>query len=186
MKVKTLIPLALAFLSIPAAGAQSLASHPGYADLSPFEHLLGSAVTVDVDFDRESLAALLTLAGAGDERLAALVDSVDGVRARAFTIAPEDAEAVRQGLADTADRLKVEGWSTLASVRDGGERFEVFLRLQGDRIAGVAALFFDGGEAGYANVVGDVGMAEVMALAPSISSLRGFLGEVKDLGETDG
>lgn len=186
MKEKTLIPIVLAFLLIPAAGAQSPASHPGYADLSDFAQVLGGDVDVDVDFDRESLAALLTLTGSGDERLTALVNSVDSVRARTFKIAPESAEAVRQGLADTADRLKGEGWSTLASVRDGDERVEVFLRLLDDRIAGVAALFFDGDEAGYANVMGDVGMAEVMALAGSFSTLRGFLGEMKDLGETDG
>lgn len=186
MRVNFLVPIAIAFVLIPAAGAESLATHPGYADLSDFEHLLGGEVDFDIDFDRESLAALLTLAGAGDERLTAVVDGVDRVRARSFTIAPDDAETVRRGLAETADRLKVEGWSTLASVRDGDEQLEVFLRLQADRIAGVAALFFDGDEAGFANVVGDVGMAEVMALAPSVSSLRSFLGEVKDLGDTDG
>lgn len=186
MKMKTLTPFALAFALISTVAGASLATHPGYADLSDFEHVLGTDVAFDVDFDRESLAALLALAGAGDERLTAVVESVDLVRARAFTIAPGEAETVLQGLEDTADRLKVGGWSTLASVRDGGDRLEVFLRLQGDRIAGVAALFFDGKEAGFANVVGDVGMAEVMALAPSISSLRSFLGEVKDLGETDG
>lgn len=186
MRVKTLIPFALAFVLISTAGAASLAAHPGHADLSDFESVLGSEVTFDVDFDRDSLAALLALAGAGDERLTAVVESVDSVRARAFTVAPGAREAVLQGLADTADRLKHEGWSTLASVRDGDQRLEVFLRLQGDRIAGVAALFLDGDEVGYANLVGDVGMAEVMALAPSISALRSFLGEVKDLGETDG
>lgn len=189
MNVKILISTLLAFVLISAAGAASLETHPGYADLSAFEQVLGSQVTFDVDFDRDSLSALLALSGANDERLTALVAEIDAVRARAFTIAPGDADAVRQGLADTADKLKGEGWSTLASVRDGDEQFEVFLRLTGDRIAGVAALFFDGDEAGYANLVGDVGMAEVMALAQNIPSLRSFLGEVKDMGDkenTDG
>ena len=186
MRKTTLAWIVLLAALAPAAWAQDLESHPGYADLTLFDLTLGGEVTFDVDFDQQNLAALVGLSRPDDEPLAALIDRLESVRARVVELDADQAEVVRDSLVDAAAQLKGEGWSTLVSVRDGSDRVELLLRLDHDRILGVAALFAGDDEAGFANVVGDVEMAQVLALMSNLGSLRRMLYEMEDLGEADG
>ena len=128
----------------------------------------------------------MNLSGAESEPLAALIGSLESVRARVVELDAEAAEVAHDSLIVTADQLKSEGWSTLVSVRDDSDRVELLLKLEQDRILGVAALFAGDNEAGFANVVGDIEMAQVLALMPNLGSLRSMLYEMKDLGDVDG
>lgn len=183
--VRTVFTVLLVVL-VPAAWSQQhIETHPGYADFTPFESALGGNVTFDADFDQETLTALTGFVDAENEQLSAVISDIEAVRARVFDLDEGGSESARAGLDEVAAALKTLGWFTLVSVRDDEDRVEVFLRSNEDRIHGVAALFVGEDEAGFANVVGDVSMAQVLALAPNLSALRGFLGEMKDLGEAE-
>ncbi len=107
------------------------------------------------------------------------------MRARAVEIDPGQVAAIREGLAAAASNLKAQGWTTFVSVVDDEEQVELLLLTEGERILGVAALFVSDDEAGFANLVGDVEVAQVFSQLPNFGAVRELLHEMKDRGEAE-
>lgn len=186
MKTTPMTLLALLALLTPAAWAQNIESHPGYADLGTFERALGGETEFDLDLDQQSLSAMAGLVDVEDDSLNALIADIESVRARSFKLDENDTEYAREGLSDVASELKNAGWNTLVSVRDESDQVEILFRGEGEHIQGLAALFVGGNNAGFANVVGQIDMAKVLAMASKLGSVQTFLKDMKDRGEQDG
>lgn len=178
---KKVLPLVLLLgLPAPAAWTLDLETHPGYADLSALEAALAGHLTAQLDFDRATLATLLSAAGTDDPQIAAFVDSIDLARFRGFDLDPGRVEEVRAQLADTAETLRAYGWGTLANVHDGEDVAYVLMKSDGQNVAGLVAMFCGDDEGGFVHVMGEIDAAQAMAaVLQHFQSLRRLVSSAK-------
>lgn len=178
MKLKTLCCLALLALVATFAGAQS------GADLSAYENALVGNVEQEILYNAQQLAALADATRGVNAELADVIADATWVEARMVNLDAGHSENVREIMTSTVDQLSSNGWAPLVSVRANDDQVEVLLRHTEGRIQGLVALFADGEEeAGFANLAGDLDMAQVMALAKNAEALAGFLDILREESE---
>lgn len=161
MRTKLFLLSLILALTAGHALASDVTTHPGYADLSGLETILGDPATI-LDLDGVQITAML--GEQATEEISALVADLELVRVRTYAVLDGTAEAVRGSLATKAQALQDGGWSTIVQVHTPDDHVNVLLRLHEDRYAGVVLLVAEDSQAVVANVVGNVDPAKVGAL----------------------
>ena len=66
--------------------------------------------------------------------------------------------------------LVEDGWEPVVRIRDEQEVIQILIRHDGESIAGLAAMFVDGGDsAGFINIVGEVDPSQVARIGRQLN-----------------
>jgi hypothetical protein len=140
-------------LALGGCGITAPQHSAGYADLDGL-----SWRDVDRTMNLSLGPTMLRIIAAGiddDPRARELVRSLEGVRVRVYQIDREPV-AVAENLEAMTARLRQTGWEPVMRVREGGETAHMLMKLEQERIAGLAVLASDGLEVVLINVMGDI------------------------------
>lgn len=146
----------------------SLQKAPGFVDFGE----LGTdgrlakegKVTLRVSLYGALLRMVAELSRSQEPDFAQVVSKLQGIFASIYKVPASDQEQVFRLARDTAGRLAARGWQTVVELHtEEGETSYIQVRTDGDRIFGLAVMFFepDDGTAGFINVVGDVSPVEI-------------------------
>lgn len=182
IKRKTLVAVALALAIAPIvarAAGDDVTRHPSYVDGSALLDLAGEeGEIVEVSIGPALLDSIRS--GVRDDRDASSV--LSGLRALyAYVVGlehdPGREAAARREVKAIESKLVSSGWERIVRVRDKGDNVHVFTRPGGtikegqDRIvSGLVVLALDGEDSQvvFVNIVGDIDMAKLGALADTV------------------
>ena len=106
------------------------------------------------------------------------------VRVKSFAFRPEDTDEVRSHVRDIEGRLEKNDWSRLIRVRDEEDSITLSLKYDQNHIVGLMLVAFspEDDEVTFVNVVGELNLATLTALAAELSGvdMDDFLDELDD------
>lgn len=162
-----LVPVLLSALparaQTPPHGAASLTALPGYLDAERLgvydraEHL-----TMEVNLQGPLIAFVAEAAKAADPELAAALSKIKSVVFQLFKPGPEDLPRVRESTLKAALALDKLDWQRVVFLRQEQNQNFLYLKLDGNRIVGLTALFVDKDQQfGFINIAGEVDPAQI-------------------------
>lgn len=165
--------LLLALLALPARAQDRLAADPGYLDLRPFDEWFDEAPTLEVNVRGALLDLVAEASRFEDPDLADLLRRLKAVQVRGYALSRDRFDDVAARATDFGHRLETQGWEAVVRSREYHEQVTMYVRLDGDAIAGMVVMVVDPGydDTVFLNIVGDIDPEQV-----------GRLGRKFDLG----
>ncbi len=186
-----LLIVALSWLVVPVPAVQAqdlleaLRSEPGFVDLESLDVGLNSErQVVDIHLTGPLIKMIGEATREEDPEFADLVAGLQLVRVNIFNLEGEDETDVDIERLDRRTRamlgvLQEEGWLPVVQVRDDGDHIYVAIKMRGDRIAGLTALFRDTTQLGLVNIVGDLDPVQIGRIGQRLG-----LDPLQQLGES--
>lgn len=151
-----------------ALSEEELRQEPGYVDFGDVWEWSDGDEEVEIHLTQPLLGVVGSFVRGEDPELAKMIMDLHLVRVNQFTFRRRDEDTVRDFIDTTGDRLRGERWENIVKVRDGDERVNVFVKLDGDGsdpaetfLNGLCILVIDGDEAALVNVVGRFRLEDV-------------------------
>lgn len=151
--MRTLRSLALAVALFCVAGiagpltalaqSDSVASDPGYVDLSRFSEALDMRPNIEVTIQGALLDMVRSRASREDDIAGRIMRDLRSIQMRGFPLENQDAAAYTATLDRFASDLLDSGWSRVMHVRDGGEDVSLFMRYNEEEVAGLTMMMSD-------------------------------------------
>lgn len=143
-----------------------LPSKPGYVDFGNLTELFGQEPKVEVMLGGPLVTFLAEASRQEDPELAKMLDGLTAISVNVYDLDQGDAQAARDRVEQLAGRLSDQKWQRTVKVSEEDSRVHMFMRTDGDQIAGLALMVLDGdSEAVFINVVGNVDPAALGKLA---------------------
>lgn len=143
-----------------------LPSKPGYVDFGNLTELFGEEPKVEVMLGGPLVTFLAEASRQEDPELAKMLEGLTAISVNVYELGEGDREAARERVSTLARRLGDEQWQRTVKVTEGDSRVHMFMKTDGDQIAGLALMVLGGDtEAVFINVVGDVDPAALGKLA---------------------
>lgn len=194
--VVTLVLLAFcAIVTTPALFAQKkgsnaatsdLTGHPGYVDFSEIPFLDPDRLTVEINLGGSLLGILAGALEDDESEFGDLIAKLRSINVSIFELDGNDQEEARKETLAMSKHLVAQGWEAVVRVRDDDEVIQILVRHDGEKIAGLAAMFVEGGEsAGFINIVGEVDPGQVARIGRqlNIHALEVMDEAIKDSGK---
>lgn len=180
--MKTLLPsLTLALLvasPLAAAGDNALENDPGYLAIDKAIDLKIVRPEVNVNLPRFLLKdAASSLNGGPDDPLAGtginladLTKDIKLIRVLVIEAGKTNRAALAKGVAALRSELEAK-WTAIVTVPEDNVGVYIRSTPDGESMAGLAVLVYDGGDAVIANVVGQVSIGKVLKVASKMNKL---------------
>ncbi len=187
-KTLAAVALALALGPFPARAAeQDITRHPAYVDGSAILELAGE----DGDIVEVSIGpGLMGAMRAGVDDATGLLSGLRGIYAYVVNLDHDAAReaGARRKVKSLEQQLSATGWERIVRVREEGDHVNVFTRPGGDGrpgsaqiVSGLVVLVLEGDESQvvFVNIIGDMDMAKLGALADTVNlpGLRDLSGD---------
>lgn len=167
--IRQLIAILLLLTAGPLAAQswqETIKSHPGYVDFGNLTEVMGEEPKVEVMLGGPLITFLAEASRQEDPELADMLQGLSAIRVNVFKLDNGDTKAARQRVEEIAGRLSRQDWERTVKVNDEKSPVNMFIRTDGDNIAGLAVMVVSGdSEAVFINVVGDVNPAALGKLA---------------------
>ena len=160
--MKYLIATLLSLWLGASALAQStgMEDMPGYIDFANLNEIYGEPrVMINIG---GPLMQLLSAAAqhSDDPQAAALMQDLEGVRVNIYDTGGNEAPALEQmGRAKAA--LEALEWQPFVQVQEEGENVQMFTKVEGDKMQGMAIMVVNAQEAVFLNILGEIDPAQV-------------------------
>jgi hypothetical protein len=162
--------VALLWLPLAAAAAQSAAPEPGRLVLPDFSGLASKAVqSVNISLDASTLGLAAGVLNADhnpdDAAVKALISGIDGVYVRSFTF-DQDGAYSRADVDALTEQLQAPGWTPLVSTHDRAHHndVDIYVRRRGRQTYGMAIIAAQPRQLTVVNVVGSIDLAKLAQL----------------------
>lgn len=156
-------------LVAPSQAQDDLADEPGYVDVSAFERFFNRPPKIEVNLSGSLLRMVAKASEESNADLHDLLSKLKGIYVRGFEADSTRLDELDRRMTQIADRLENEGWETVVRVREDGEHANVYVRLQGDAIAGLTVLASDPtDETVFVNIVGEIHPEEMGKLGRTL------------------
>jgi hypothetical protein len=169
-----LLIVLLAWGAGPGRAESAVEQLPGYVDLSGLGLPAGTEATVEVNL-RGALLRLIGAASRSEEPgFAEVVDKLQLIRVQAFPLKDLEATTVQERIAALGSRVEQQGWEKVVRVKEQNEQAHVYLKLSGERIAGLLVMAVDksgrgGDEVVFVNIVGDIDPEQIGRLGQKLN-----------------
>lgn len=167
--------------TVPSARAQSggdLSRDPGYVDMAFVERWIDTEASIEVNIRGALLRLVASASEAEDPELARLLRRLKAIQVRGYPLhGTTDYRAAEDHAARLADRLRQRDWDTVLSIRETGERVDMYVKAGDEAIAGLVVFVVDAhdGESVFINIVGEIDPEEI-----------GRIGRKFNIGSLDG
>jgi len=142
--------------------------YPGYVDLSDIEQFKESESTVEVFITKPLLSLVAAASSDEDPQLYRLLKNLDLIKVDNFSVTEEKTGDLKKIIKKISDRLINDKWSRVVRVRETDERVEIFIKNEGNRVAGLLIMsleYNNNKEATFVNIVGNIDMESLGKLS---------------------
>ncbi len=131
---------------------------PGYLNLHPFDDWFEADPTLEVNVKGGLLRLVAEASRFEDPDLAELLRRLKAVQVRGYALSRTRFDEVAGRATAYGRRLEDQGWDTVVRTRDHNEQVEMYVKLDGDAIAGMVVMVIDPGydDTVFLNIVGDI------------------------------
>lgn len=144
----------------------NLPAKAGYVDFGNLTELFGQEPKVEVMLGGPLVTFLAEASRQEDPELAKMLEGLTAISVNVYELGEGDRQAARERVETLAQRLRDQQWQRTVKVNEGDSRVQMFMRTDGNQIAGLALMVLGGdSEAVFINVVGDVDPAALGKLA---------------------
>lgn len=165
--------LIAAFLAVMGSGPvmaqdwmDTLPSKAGYVDFGNLTELFGDEPKVEVMLGGPLVTFLAEASRQEDPELAKMLDGLTAISVNVYELDEGDRQAARDRVETLAERLRDDRWQRTVRVNEEDSRVHMFMKTEGEEIAGLALMVLGGdSEAVFINVVGNVDPAALGKLA---------------------
>ena len=160
--MKQIMAMVLGSLMSLSVGAQTtdMENMPGYVDFGSLDAIYGEPrVMVNIG---GPLMKLLSAAAAAseDKEAAAMMQGLEGIRINIYDTAG-NTEPARAQMNEAKAALQEKQWQPIIQVREKGEDVQMFTRLNGEVMQGMAIMVVNAEEAVFLNILGSIDPAQV-------------------------
>lgn len=160
--MKTLITAMLAALLSVSTWAQNedMENMPGYVDFGSLDAIYGEPrVMINIG---GPLMQFMTLAAqsSDDPEAAALMQDLEGVRINIYNTGGNLDPALAQ-MTEAKAALEAAQWQPIIQVKEEGENVQMFSRIEGDKMQGMAIMVVNAEEAVFLNILGTIDPSQV-------------------------
>lgn len=158
--MRTLIALMTCCLVSVAAAAQDYENMPGYVDLGTMDDIYGEPrVMINIG---GPLMQLLSAAAAASEdpEAAAIMQGLEAIRVNVYDTGGNLAPALER-MEEARTALQAANWQPFVQVQEADEQVQMFTRVNGDKMEGMAIMVVNQEEAVFLNILGSIDPAQV-------------------------
>jgi hypothetical protein len=160
------ITLALALTACALPAVAGVEDEPGYIDLSFIEIPLDADEVQDIDLTSVLDDIAEDARAEGEDALAELLGMVRSVRVKWFSVTEDGEDAIRGNVQRVLEMLDERDWTRIIYIKDDDETVTVSTKNVDGQMVGLTIVVFEPGDsAGFVNVVGDLDLGKVMAMA---------------------
>lgn len=170
MRSQTLLSaLALAVSSLLLMGSPQraqaqqaeLASLPGYVDFNQVSGWFDAPANIEVNL-RGTLLDLIS-GSTDDPEFSRLMNGLQAIQARGYPMPNGTQDEVMARFEELSSRLESDGWERIVYIRDEDENLYIYVKPDGDSIAGLTVMMADPGEREtmFVNIVGSIRPEEI-------------------------
>ncbi len=138
-------------------------SESGYVDFRELDDWFDTEAKLEINVKGALLRLVAEASRNEDPELARLLSRLKGIYVRGYPLSRSQAGAVGRRTSDFARRLEGQGWDTVVRVREEDEQVDMYIRSDGDNIAGLVVMVVspDEDETIFVNIVGDIDPEEI-------------------------
>ncbi len=170
--------LALSFSAV-AVAQEDVSEHPGFVDFSRLSGFGGAEPIVQVSLKTPLLNMVTNLLKQEDEQAANFVSKLMRVNVNVFESHALDVDQIADSMSILAEELDDQEWERVVRVREDDSHVDIYFKLSSDAdlIYGIAIMAAEETETVLVNIVGDISVEDLGALA------RRF--DIEELAEID-
>jgi hypothetical protein len=187
MRIFTAIVMALiatAVAGVTFAGSD-VTTLPGYVDFDT-EGIMGDTdATVEINLSEPMLKFMAGAANLADQEIAETLMGIVDMRIKVYELDSADAERVRPEIDGLVEWFDKNQWSRIIHVKEENETVNIYSRLDGDSMSGLALVVASESEMVFINIVGKIDPARLGALLTRMSGEDGMdLGFLSHIDES--
>lgn len=135
-----------------------LEREPGYVDLAAIETWFQADPIIEVNVKGALLKLVAEASRYEDPELADMLRQLKAVQVRGFSMRGVRRDQVETRAKELSKRLESQGWDTVVRVWDDGDQVDMFVKVNGDAIAGMMVMVTspDEDESIFVNIVGQI------------------------------
>lgn len=160
----------LSSLLAMGAAAQStpVEQLPGYVDFSSLDAIYGEP-RVMINIGGPLMQLLSAAAQSSDDpEVAAMMRDLEGVRINIYDTGGNTAPALAQ-MGQARAALEASDWLPFVQVREQGEDVQMFTKVSGDKMQGMAIMVVNAEEAVFLNILGEIDPAHVSRVVEQLN-----------------
>lgn len=176
MKARILLCITLGLVTLTAQAQDRVEEDPGYIDFADIESWFNASPTIEVNIKGALLRLVAEASRYEDPDLAELLFKLKAIQMRGFPLRGSQYKDVERHADGMAQRLRDDGWDTVMRVRDYEERVDMYLKMHGEKIAGLVVMVVEPGEdeTVFVNIVGDIDPEQIGRLGRKFNFSRRF------------
>lgn len=155
-----LVPVLACMLALPAAAQDvDLRNDPGYLDLNSIQGWFDEEPWLEVNVKGALLRLVTEASRHEDPELAEVLGGLKAIEVRGYPLTPAQFEEIGERTGEIAKQLEARGWDTIVRVREHDERVNIYMKVNGDVIAGLVVMVLEPDDeegAVFVNIVGDI------------------------------
>ena len=166
MRIEKAVLAALIATAIAGAASagRDLTTLPGYVDFDK-ESIVGDMdATVEINLSTPLLKFLAGAASVADEEISESLHLIDHVRIQVYELDSANAEGVQSNIRRLLERLEKDEWSRIVHVEEELQIVNIYTRLDGDKMVGLALIVASESELVFINIVGEIEPARMGSL----------------------
>lgn len=138
--------------------------------------------SVQVDLNGALLGIAAAASRGSDPRMAALLESIEGARLRAYT-SVQDAAEIASFVDAASARLEREGWQRVVYAQNEEGNVRIYARLAGDVLNGLTVMAFGEEGAAFVNIAGQISAEQIGSIA-ELMQPHGMFGQIPQLASS--
>lgn len=183
------------FIAMVVAGSTLAGSDvtklPGYVDFDTDAILGDTEATVEINLSEAMLKFVAGAANLADQEFAETLRGIVDMRIKVYELDPTDAERLQPKIDDLVEWFDENQWSRIIHVKEEDETVNIYSRLNGDIMSGLALVVASESELVFINIVGEIDPARLGALLTRMSGDDGmdlsFMSHIEESGaESEG
>lgn len=142
---------------------EQLRNDPGFVDFAEVEKWFDSEARIEVNIQGALLRLVAEASRNEDPDFANVLTRLKGIYVRGYSLNQSQFSTIGRNASELGKRLEGRGWETVARVREDGDRVDMYIKTQGDAIAGLVVMAIASGEDDtiFINIVGDIDPEEI-------------------------
>jgi hypothetical protein len=171
MRIYTAIAVACiaAAIAETALADRDVTKLPGYVDFDMGAILGDMDAKVEINLSAPMLKFMAGAANMAGQEIAETLFGIDDVRIKVFSLDSADAEKLQPEIKDLVKWFDKNEWSRIVHVEEEFETVNIYTRLDGDKMAGLALVVASQDELVFINIVGVIDPARMGSIIGRMS-----------------
>lgn len=150
--------------ALPTHAQQNeLTGTPGYVDFNEVSQWFDAPANIEVNLRGALLDLIANSSDEAEPEFSGLMRSLTAIQVRGFPMSSTNQDEVMRRFEELSNRLQSDGWERVVYIRDEGENINIYMKPDGESIAGLTVMVADPEEQEtiFVNIVGSIRPEEI-------------------------